>query len=76
MIRVRDTGVHRADRGALRFIIESHTLCALVRINDVDLIAFTDGFVRAFRLAGSACDALFCDLIGHLIHLLKVNMDF
>jgi hypothetical protein len=73
VLGVRDTAVHGADRGALRLVKVPHTLYALFRINDINLVTFSDRLDGAFWLASSTSNALFCDLIGHLVHLLKVS---
>src|SRR5277367_569238 len=74
-IRVRDTAIDRAYRGALFLVEEADALSAFVRHDIIDVFldrrlvravefplraAFVNRGVRAFRLARAAVDALFC----------------
>jgi hypothetical protein len=70
VIGIRDAAVHRTDSGALRGIEMTHAFCALLAVDDVNLITGRDGLVWAFGLTGSAIDAFFGDLICHITLLL------
>ena len=63
--RIGDAAVDGADRGARLFVVEPDALGAQVGIDDVDVLALADGFVRALRLARAAVDALFRDRGAH-----------
>ena len=65
VVRIRQTALHRAHRLAGFVVVECNALGAQSRIDDVDVVALADRLVRALGLAGTAVDALFCDVGGH-----------
>ncbi len=61
IVWVGDDAVNRADSNALRFIKVSNTLCASVRIYDIDRIVLFDRFIGALFSACVACDTFISD---------------
>lgn len=64
-LRVGQTAFDRADSLACLVVVEAHALGAEVRVDDVDVIALANGFVRALGFASAAVDAFFGDMGGH-----------
>src|SRR5579864_6380093 len=58
VVRVRQAALHRTDGLTCLVIVEADTFRAELRVDDVDLVALTDGLVRALGLAGAAIDAV------------------
>jgi hypothetical protein len=63
--------INWANFRALGRIVMSHALDTLIGVDYIGGLPLTDGLYRAFRLAGSATDALVCDFISHSIYLLN-----
>jgi hypothetical protein len=74
MVRVGHTGVNRADFGAFGRIIMSYAFNALIGVDDVGGFSLADSLYRAFRLTGSATDALVGNFISHSIYLLNFSL--
>jgi hypothetical protein len=67
MFRVGNAAVHRADPGTLGLVKGTNTFSALIRVDHIDDLPFTDGLIRALRLASSTANALVSYFIGHNI---------
>jgi len=67
MVRVRDTAIYRAYFSALGCFKPADAFSALVSVNDVDCLSFLDGFILAFRLAGTATNAFIGDCVRHFL---------
>ena len=67
MVRIRDTAVYRTNLGALGAVMETDTLGALLRVDNIDCLAFGDCFVRALRLTSPTANAFVRDLIRHKV---------
>jgi hypothetical protein len=65
VVGILGDAVHRADLHALRFVVVTDALRALVGVDDVDLFALGNGLVRAFRFAHVAVDAFVGNNQGH-----------
>ena len=65
VVGIGHAAVDGAHGGTLLFVKVSDTLCAALRVDDVNLFAFADRFVRTLRLARSTIDALFGDHRRH-----------
>src|SRR5450755_3656637 len=66
MLRIREAALDRTDGLAGLVLVEAHAFGAKLRIDDVDVLAGGDGFVRALGLACSTVDAVGRDVRGHL----------
>ena len=65
IVRIGQAALDGADRLARLVVVESDALGTKLGIDHVDVFAFGDGFVRALGLAGSAVDAVGCDVGRH-----------
>jgi hypothetical protein len=66
MVGVGLGSVYRADLGALRGVVETDTLRALVRVDNVDGFALAYRVVGTFRFTGSATDTFIRNLVRHV----------
>jgi len=74
VVRVRHTGINRADFGALGRIKMSFALNTLIGVDYIGCVTLADGLHRALRLTGSTANALVCNLVGHSIYLLGLSL--
>src|SRR4029453_4773002 len=65
VVRIRHTALDRAHCLTGLVIVKPDALGTEVRVDNVDVVAFRDRFVRALWLAGAAVDALLGDHRGH-----------
>jgi hypothetical protein len=61
MVGILGDAIHGADRHALRLIVVTHALGALVGVDFVDFLALVDGSVRALGLTHVTVDAFVGD---------------
>ncbi len=65
MVRVRDTTVYRTNLSTLGAFMETNTLGALIRVDNVDCLSLADCVVGALRFTSPTANAIISDFISH-----------